>query len=482
MIIQWYSHYLNHQSIKTEIKGVTATRKLTHGTPQGGILSPLVWNLTFDRLLNKFDQGPAHAKGFADDAAPILKGHDPYTLISQGQKALNKALTFSTETELEFGASKTEVVFFTRKCLKLEDLPWLLMNYKPLEYSNEVKYLRTILDSKLTFGPHIKEKSKKAIKLLYSFKNSIGQLWGPLPHIMKWIYTGICLTITYGAIVWASRCSTYYKKQLDRGRRLGIVGMAHIRHTMPMAGLEAILNFMPLNLHVQCMAVQAALWVHSRNRAKWDGIGQGHLRGHLFWGKKHLERAGLRDAKVDLCQGTRWAKNYKVDLNSFVDRTPLEGDHVECFTDGSLIDKASSWGYIANDQGISYEGYGSLSHCSSVFQAEVRVIMNTARALLPIKGRDILFVVDGQAALHALNAISFNLILVRQCINALNTLSKTNFITLQWVKAHVVHKLNKEADALAKCGTGLDTILPPPIPRLLSKKLVKKVFATKWME
>ncbi len=56
--------------------------------------------------------------------------------------------------------------------------------------------------------------------------------------------------------------------------------------------------------------------------------------------------------------------------------------------------------------------------------------MKVAWALLPIKGRDILFFVDSQATLHALNAISFNLILVRQCIDALNTLSKTNFVPL----------------------------------------------------
>ncbi len=486
-IIEWYSHYLNHQSIETEIKGITTTRKLTCGTSQGGILSPLVWNLAFDGLLNKFDQGPAHVKGFADDAALILKGHDPYTLISQGQEALNKALTFGIKTELEFGASKTEVVFFTRKRLKLEGLPRLSMNNKPLEYSNQVKYLGIILNivdhssdlSKLTFGPHIKEKSKKAIKLLYSSKNSVRQLWGPVPSVMKWIYTGIVRPkVSYGAIVWAS-CSTYYKRQLDHVQRLGIVGMAHIRCTTP---IEAVLDIMPLNLHEQCMAVQAALQVHGRNRVKWDGIGEGCLRGHVFWGERHLERAGLKNTQLDLCQGTNWVKNYKIDLSSFTDGSPLEGDHVECFTDRSLLKKASGWGYIMNDQGIGCEGHGSLGHRSSVFQAEVTAIIKAARALLPVKGREILFFIDSQAALHALNAIAFNSILVRQCMDALNTPSKTNSVTLRWVKAHMGHKLNEEADDLAKCGTGSDTIFPPPIPRSLSKQLVKKIFTTKWME
>ncbi len=54
------------------------------------------------------------------------------------------------------------------------------------------------------------------------------------------------------------------------------------------------------------MAHQAALQVHGRNRIKWDGIGQGRLRGHVFRGEKDLEKAGLKDAQVDLSQGTRW--------------------------------------------------------------------------------------------------------------------------------------------------------------------------------
>ena len=182
---------------------------------------------------------------------------------------------------------------------------------------------------------------------------------------------------------------------------------------------------------MQCIAVQAALRVRGWNRVKWDGIGQGRLRGHVFWGEKHPKNAILKNAPVDLCQGTNWVKNYKVDLNSFADRSPLEGDHVECFTDGSLIKKASGWGYVVNDQGIGYKGYGSLGHRSSVFQAEVTAIMKAARVLLPIKGREILFIVDSQAALHAFNAITFNSILVRQCMDALNTLLKTNFITLR---------------------------------------------------
>ncbi len=48
-------------------------------------------------------------------------------------------------------------------------------------------------------------------------------------------------------------------------------------------GLEAVLDVMPLDLYAQCMAAQAARRVRGRNQSRWDGIGCGHLRGHLFW-------------------------------------------------------------------------------------------------------------------------------------------------------------------------------------------------------
>ena len=40
-IIKWYTHYLQYWSVRTEIKGITAIRTLTRGTPQGGYSPPL---------------------------------------------------------------------------------------------------------------------------------------------------------------------------------------------------------------------------------------------------------------------------------------------------------------------------------------------------------------------------------------------------------------------------------------------------------
>ena len=39
------------------LDGTEVCRDLKRGTPQGGILSPLLWNLCFDTFLEMFDKG-----------------------------------------------------------------------------------------------------------------------------------------------------------------------------------------------------------------------------------------------------------------------------------------------------------------------------------------------------------------------------------------------------------------------------------------
>ncbi len=66
-----------------------------------------MWNLVFDDLLDRFNSGPAHIKGFADDVAIVLRDPDIHTLIGWGQEAISRALVFGTDTGLKYVADKT---------------------------------------------------------------------------------------------------------------------------------------------------------------------------------------------------------------------------------------------------------------------------------------------------------------------------------------------------------------------------------------
>ena len=114
---EWYSNFLRNRLVTAEILGEKITVQPTCGTPQGGVLSPRVWNITFDPLLRniKNDGGPCVPIAFADDIALILEGKDPKMLVQLAQPYINKAVEWGGNNGLSFSTDKTTVGFFNKK-------------------------------------------------------------------------------------------------------------------------------------------------------------------------------------------------------------------------------------------------------------------------------------------------------------------------------------------------------------------------------
>jgi hypothetical protein len=85
-ITKWYEHFLHHQVSTFELDGKFYTRELKTGCPQGGCLSPLIWNVNFDPILKKLNKGPVKVIGFVDDALFIITGHVPGIMATLHQQ------------------------------------------------------------------------------------------------------------------------------------------------------------------------------------------------------------------------------------------------------------------------------------------------------------------------------------------------------------------------------------------------------------
>ena len=72
----WYTYLLKGRKVTANLQGVTQTITPGRGSPQGGILSPLGWNLVMDSLLKEFPSGPVKAVGYADDIIIMASGID----------------------------------------------------------------------------------------------------------------------------------------------------------------------------------------------------------------------------------------------------------------------------------------------------------------------------------------------------------------------------------------------------------------------
>jgi hypothetical protein len=189
-IIRWYDIVLRHRSVSASLQGAKKTVRPGRGSPQGGILSPLVWNLIIDALLKSFSSGPVKALGYADDTLLYISGVDPPTMAHFIQEALDKTLSWGKENGLTFNPTKTTTVLFTRSRRNVQE-PKLIMEGKALEYSNEMKYLGVTINKRLSWTTHVTERTKKAGKLLNMVRNVIGQNWGLDPDKILWTHTAI---------------------------------------------------------------------------------------------------------------------------------------------------------------------------------------------------------------------------------------------------------------------------------------------------
>jgi len=484
-VVKWYGQYLVSRKITVDIKGVKMNRSITKGTPQGGVLSPLMWNLAFDSLLELYETGPVRVRGFADDACLVITGKVPWEMQRIMQEAVSKAAEWGDQNGLTFGPAKTVPVIFTRKRkLAGGQPPKLVLKGKEVEYQNSAKYLGVILDTTLSYKEHIREKLGNARRLLMAVKNAVGKLWGPKPWLMKWAYTGMVRPmITYGAIAWGLKANSLTNiKAFKKIQRLAMMGSGPFRQSTPTAGLEVVFDIPPLELHIEAEGIVTLERIKGRNPERWDGIGHGKTRSTIrswYQAKVDWGLKGVEVEKVNL--EMHWDNNFVVDVGN---KEGSGQDHEEgavcCFTDGSKLDNKTGWGYtVRKDDMELAQCYGSLPDSNTVFQAEVEAIKQACDAVQADWGDSVYFYVDSQAALLAVNKYTSKTKQVRETICKLNALGETKTVQLKWIKAHVGTIGNERADELAKCGTyGDPNDQAVPLPSSLYRTLVRGTLRT----
>ena len=142
------------------------------GNPQGGILSPFLWNCVLNNLLLELCSRGFYVQAYADDLAVLVSGADMLWIRGMAQKAINIATNWALDQELQLSSKKTEIILFTHK--RNPDLGSLSMNGTKLERSKEARLLGVTLDSKLTWKPHITRITRKATTALMQCRQIVG--------------------------------------------------------------------------------------------------------------------------------------------------------------------------------------------------------------------------------------------------------------------------------------------------------------------
>ena len=488
-IIRWYDGVLKTRRVTANVQGCSLTITPTQGSPQGGVLSPLVWNLIMDTLLSTFNKNdPVKVLGYADDLLLYVNGTDPNTMKQLMQKALSKVQVWGQEKGLYFNPDKTTVVMFERSRRKAHE-PKLLLGDTVLKYSGELKYLGMTITKRLTWTPHVKHKIKQCGYLLHKTRSVVGRDWGLSPDKMLWVYTAIIRPrIMYGSLIWAHNINSTLEQKLDLIQRRSLVAVTRCLKSTPTRALEILIGIPPLNLFLREQAIIARFRTKQLcDPDKWDGVGDV---------AKKLQRMGHRaiwDNELKAIPETEWPVDEINPIKNWTINSPSNTTEVSVYTDGSKINDCTGAGWaITKNNAVVAEGVEYLGD-SSVFRAELTAIqcglLWVKENLEKLKNScsSITIYSDSKSGIQSIFAPYIKSQLVLDVALLLQTVKQTIDVSIQWVKGHDDNTGNELADMLAKKGTeqkGASVAPFLPVPRNEIKKAIKKrtdkLWQNKW--
>ena len=489
-VVRWVAYMLSHRTAETQLLGENAVKQVVKGCPQGGVLSPLLWNLIMDSLLEVL-QGTVAVMGqaFADDVTAVSSGPDPAVVGNRLQRALDALDRWSMRHGLRFCAGKTEVVMFTRRRV---GTPILRLGGQQLAFSKRVKYLGVVLDSQLSWLPHVRTTTRRAINSLAQCRRAVGSTWGLSPKTMHWLYTtAIRPILEYGCVIWCPGLQLLTAQRLlSKVQRAACLAATSAYPGTPTAALETFLNLPPLHEHLRGVATRVA---HRMSvRGGWRGYRNfvGSQKSHIDVGNRLLQDEETLVFPTDWCPAVpNFSSPFRVIIPDRDDFNPETSElevveqpgKLHCFTDGSKMESGTGAGIVIRGRDLSEERSIPLGTYPTVFQAELTAISELTVWLrnLGITDHDITIYSDSQSALEALAAKFIRSSTVKNCRDGLISLSQDNQVTVSWIPGHSGLAGNELADQQAREGSGSTFIGPQPaLPlslQIIRRKIREKV-------
>jgi hypothetical protein len=191
--------YLTDRSFKICFGAATSEiASINAGVPQGGILSPILFNIFVSDQPTSSNTSVAD---YADDKAIISINEDPFLASLHLQTHLELMENWYTKWKFKVNQTKSVHTTFT---LRQIPCPNVLLYGIPISSLPTVKYLGLTLDQRLTSTQHIREKRLSLNNRLLMLKHLIGNKVTPI-NIKLLRYKSLLKPIwTYGLQLWGN--------------------------------------------------------------------------------------------------------------------------------------------------------------------------------------------------------------------------------------------------------------------------------------
>ena len=282
----------------------------------------------------------------------------------------------------------------------------------------------------------------------------VANTWGLTPNKTKWLYEGIVRpALDYACHIWFKpNPPKWMIKELKKIQRLALVCITSCFRSTPSVAMERIVNLTPIDLHLKTKACSTSHRIRNAfSRSNWDGIGQGHSRGHAFLWENYDTHIKAQETKSEYNFSSF---NITLTRSSNISHERA----ISVYSDGSKSNTNTGAGwviYVNNREKTS--GNCKLPQYTTVYEAEVLALTSALRIVNGMsirKSSHVNVYVDNKALLHMLTRTKIigqlNINLCR-AVKTLHDVIGPN-LTLNWVKSHSGIGGNCRADTLAKTG------------------------------
>ncbi|UYV67968.1 hypothetical protein LAZ67_5002657 [Cordylochernes scorpioides] len=217
VLIKIIQSFLNRRR-KTSLtfSNTTISKYLSKGCPQGGPLSPLLWNIVLNDLLINFASPNSEIICYADDVSIVCWHKTIEGLKNETERTLNYVIQWCTRNKLKLSPEKTGLIHMHGK----QNIPMGTPNFiiKPVDEVKilGIKFSNHRIKSKINFTPHINDilcKINRMKNLLFSL---CGKMWGLDAKKRLILYKTLFRPIvTYGSEIWYKFINKRSKQRLN---------------------------------------------------------------------------------------------------------------------------------------------------------------------------------------------------------------------------------------------------------------------------
>ena len=258
-LVAWVRAFLSDRQACVRLNGqLGGFRCVREGTPQGAVLSPLLFLLFINDIARDFPAG-VEVTLFADDLAVFATEKTIAGAEEKVQAALDELRKWAEEWKMDVSAEKTVATIFTLDPHEARREARLFLGDSRLAHEPTPTFLGVRFDRTLSFRQHVLDLKAKMGKRSNALRAVSGKAWGANTSDLRSLYLAyIRACADYAAAGWMPGVAPANLEHLEVAQRQACRIITGCLRSTPAAALEREADLMPFAVRRKQLAAAAA--------------------------------------------------------------------------------------------------------------------------------------------------------------------------------------------------------------------------------